>query len=106
MAFIDRMREMVDQGVTVSKDFAVKAGAKAQDLGERGVMMIEIRQLENQAQKLIGRLGAETYNAFAERNEETLSAENAAIKTILAEIATAREAIERKEAELQSRKTK
>lgn len=106
MAFIDRMREMVDQGVTVSKDFAVKAGAKAQDLGERGVMMIEIRQLENQAQKLIGRLGAETYNAFAERNEETLSVENAAIKTILAEIATAREAIERKEAELQSRKTK
>jgi len=106
MAFIDRMREMVDQGVTVSKDFAVKAGAKAQDLGERGVMMIEIRQLENQAQKLIVRLGAETYNAFAERNEETLSVENAAIKTILAEIATAREAIERKEAELQSRKTK
>jgi len=106
MAFIDRMRELVDQGVTVSKDFAVKAGAKAQDLGERGVMMIEIRQLENQAQKLIGRLGAETYNAFAERNEETLSPENAAIKTILAEIAQAREAIEKKEAELQQRKTK
>jgi len=58
MAFIDRMRELVEQGVTVSKDFAVKAGAKAQDLGERGVMMIEIRQLESQAQKHIGRLGA------------------------------------------------
>ena len=106
MAFIDRMRELVDQGVTVSKDFAVKAGAKAQDLGERGVMMIEIKQLETQAQKLIGRLGAEVYNAFVERNEETVSVDSAPVKTILSEIAAAREAIERKEAELQNRKTK
>ena len=106
MAFIDRMRELVEKGVTVSKDFAVKAGAKAQDLGERGVMMIEIRQLESQAQKHIGRLGAEAYNAFAERKEETLSAENTTIKAILSDIAVARESIEKKEAELQSRKGK
>ena len=104
MAFIDRMRELVDQGVTVSKDFAVKAGAKAQDLGERGVLMIEIRQLESQAQKLIGRLGAETYNAFVERKEETLSSESTPIKTILSDIAAARESIEKKEAELKFRK--
>jgi len=106
MAFIDKMREMVDQGVMVSKDFAVKAGAKAQDLGERGVMMIEVKQLESQAEKLIGRLGAEVYNAFVERNEETISADSVPIKTILSEIAATRESIEKKEAELQLRKTK
>jgi hypothetical protein len=106
MAFIDRMRELVDQGVTVSKDFAVKAGAKAQDLGERGVMMIEIRQLEGQAQKLIGRLGAEAYNTFTEKGEQTLSADSIPIKTILSEIAAARESIEKKEEELKARKGK
>ena len=106
MAFTDRMRELLDQGVAVSKDFAAKAGAKAQDLGERGVMMFEIRQLEGQAQKLIGRLGAEAYQAFTERGEQTLSADSAPVKTILDEIATARDAIEHKEAELKNRKGK
>nr|AGS53327.1 hypothetical protein [uncultured bacterium contig00014] len=104
MAFIDRMKELLDQGVAVSKEFAVKAGAKAQDLGERGVMMLEIRQLESQAQKLIGRLGAETYQTFTERGEQTVSAESAPIKSLLSEIATIRESIEKREADLKSRK--
>ncbi|MCL2007600.1 MAG: hypothetical protein FWG77_05890 [Treponema sp.] len=106
MAFVDRMKELLDQGVTASKEFAVKAGAKAQDLGERGVLMVEIRQLENQAQKLIGRLGAEAYQAFTERGETSISVKNAPIKALLDDIAAAREAIEKKEAELDSRKGK
>jgi hypothetical protein len=106
MAFTERMKELLDQGVAASKDFAIKAGAKAQDLGERGVLMIEIRQLESQAQKLIGRLGAEAYQTFTERGEETLSRESAPIKALLSDIAAAREAIEAREAELKLRKGK
>ena len=104
MTFVERMKELLDQGVAVSKDLAAKAGAKAQDLGERGVLMVEIRQLESQAQKLIGRLGTEAYQAFTERGEQTLSTENNVVKSLLAEIATARESIEKKEADLASRK--
>jgi len=100
------MRELLDQGVAASKEFAIKAGAKAQDLGERGVLMVEIKQLESQAQKLIGRLGTESYQAFTERGEETLSKESVPIKTLLADIAVIRESIERKEAELKMRKGK
>ena len=106
MAFVERMKELLDQGVAVSKEFAGKASAKAQDLGERGVMMLEIRQLEAQAQKLLGRLGTEAYQTFIEQGEKTLSAESAPIKALLSEIAAARESIEKKEAELQSRKGK
>jgi len=106
MTFTERMREMLDQGVAASKELAVKAGAKAQDLGERGVMMLEVKQLESQAQKLIGRLGTEAYQAFTERGESTLSAEATPVKTILSEIATIRESIEQKEAELKLRKGK
>jgi len=106
MNFSERMRELLDQGVAASKEFAAKAGAKAQDLGERGVLMVEIRQLEGQAQKLIGRLGAEVYQAFSERGEQTLSADNAPVKTLLSEIAAVRESIEAKEAELKLRKNK
>ena len=106
MTFSDRMKELLDQGVAASKEFAVKAGAKAQDLGERGVLMLEIRQLESQAQKLVGRLGAEAYHTFMEQGEQTLSAESTPIKTLLSEIAAARESIERKESELKMRKNK
>ena len=106
MTFSDRMKELLDQGVAASKEFAVKAGAKAQDLGERGVLMLEIRQLEGHAQKLIGRLGAEAYHNFMEQGEQTLSAESTPIKTLLSEIAVARESIERKESELKMRKNK
>jgi len=106
MTFSERMKELLEQGVAASKDLAVKAGAKAQDLGGRGVLMLEIKQLESQAQKLIGRLGTEAYQTFTERGEDTLSADNAAVRSILAEIAVAREAIERKEAELKLRKNK
>ena len=106
MTFTERMKELLDQGVSASKDLAVKAGAKAQDLGGRGVLMLEIRQLESQAQKLIGRLGTEAYQTFTERGEETLSADSAAVKSILSEVATARAAIEKKEAELKMRKGK
>jgi hypothetical protein len=104
MTFIERMKELLDQGVATTKEFAVKAGAKAQDLGERGVLMVEIRQLESQAQKLIGRLGTEAYQTFTERGEQTFSAENAPVKAILSEIAMLRESIEKKEAELKLRK--
>jgi len=117
MTFIERMRELLNQGVMVSRDFAVKAGAKAQDLGakagakaqdlgERGVLMLEIRQLEGQAQKLIGRLGTETYHILAERGETTVSAESVPIKAILSEITAVRETIEERQAELLSRKEK
>ena len=104
MTFSERMRVLLDQGVAASKELAAKACAKAQDLGERGMLMIEIRQLESQAQKLVGRLGAEAYHIFTEQGEQTLSADSAPIKTLLAEIASARESIEKKEAELESRK--
>jgi hypothetical protein len=104
MTFSDRMKEVLDQGVAASKEFAIKAGSTAQKLGEQGVLMLEIKQLEGQAQKLVGRLGTEAYRAFAERREDTLSADAAPIKTILSELALVKESIERKEAELKLKK--
>jgi len=70
------------------------------------VLMLEVKQLESQAEKLIGRLGAEVYQAFTERGEETLSRESAAIKALLSDIATLRDSMERKESELNLRKNK
>ena len=104
MTFSERIKEFWEKGVAASKDFAVKAGGKAQDLGERGVLMLEIKQLEGQALKLINRLGNEAYRAFAEQNMETISADAVQIKGILTELAMVKESIEKKDADLQGRK--
>jgi capsule polysaccharide export protein KpsE/RkpR len=126
MNFSDRMRELLEQGAQfskefaskagekaqdlgeksyrASKDFVAKAGAKVQDLGERGVLMLEIRQQEAQAQKCLGRLGTEVYHSFAERGAKSITPDTPAVKTILAEIASLRESIEKREEELERRK--
>ena len=105
MTFSERMRELLDQGMAASKEFALKAGAKAQDIGERGILMLEIKQLEGQAQKLFGRLGNEAYRAFVEQNQDSLNKDVSEIQTILAEIAKVREAIDQKETELRNRRS-
>jgi predicted Fe-Mo cluster-binding NifX family protein len=115
MSFGDRLKELAskaggkaqdlgEKGYHASRDLLNKAGAKAQNLGEKGVLMLEIKQLEGQAQKLTGRLGAEAYNAFVERGVKTLSADTAAVKEILAELGSLREAIEKREAELEGKR--
>ena len=126
MSFSDRMKELVGQGLSVSKDIASKAGekaqdfggkgfqaskgflnkagAKAQDLGEKSVLRLEIKQLEGQAQKQMARLGSEVYSLLVEKEVGTVSADTTEISIILGDIALIRGGIEKREAELQSRK--
>ena len=104
MTFSERMRDMLEQGWAASKELAVKAGAKAQDLSERGMLMWDIKQLENQAQKLLARLGTAAYTAFTERSYSSLDRDDSEIKTILDEISAIKDALEKKESELKDRK--
>jgi len=104
MTFGERMKDVLEQGWAVSKDIAAKAGAKAQDLGERGILMLEVKQLENQAEKLISRLGNEAYIIFTEQDKNTIDRDTVEIRTILEEIAVVKDAIEKKEDELKNRK--
>jgi hypothetical protein len=99
------MKDLLEQGVAASKELALKAGAKAQELGEIGILMLDIKQLENQAQKLMGRLGNETYKAFAEKNQKTLKKDAPEVDAILADIARVRESIEQKETELRNKRS-
>jgi hypothetical protein len=126
MTFGERMKELLEQGAVVSRDFvakagekaqdwgsrgleaskefAAKAGAKAQELGEVGVLKLEIKQFETQGRKLMGRLGAEVYDRFSEAGADTVSRDEPAVSAILAEIAMVKEAIEKREGDLQMRK--
>jgi hypothetical protein len=104
MAFNETLKELLEQGLAASKEFAIKAGEKAQDLGERGILMLEIKQLENQAQKLLARMGTEAYLAFTERKQNTIDCEQVEFRTIITELGLIKEEIEKKEALLKDRK--
>ena len=99
MSFSERMKEMIDKGLVASRDFAKKAGEKARELGEKGMIKIEIAQLESHAEKLVAKLGAEVYASMVDRNAQTVSRDTAAISSILKEIEGLRASIEKKEKE-------
>jgi len=104
MTFGERMKDVLEQGLSASKDLAAKAGAKAQDLSERGILMWDIKQLESQAQKLLVKLGNTVYIAFSEQDYSSLDRDNVDVKTILNELALVKDAIEKKETDLKQRK--
>ncbi|MDR0722312.1 MAG: hypothetical protein LBF75_05895 [Treponema sp.] len=93
-----------EKGFQVSKEWVNKAGAKAQDLGEKGVLVIEIKQLKGQTLKLIDSLGLEAYEALVTQKVEHITSDTPKIKEILAEIASIKNLIEQKETELENRK--
>jgi hypothetical protein len=103
MAFSDTMKEILDQGVAASKEFAAKAGAKTRDLGEKGVLLIDIKRLEFQVGRLVNNLGREAYMALVEQNQDSVDKNAPAVASILAELAQVREEMERKEAELKAK---
>jgi hypothetical protein len=98
------MKDLLDQGAQASREFLSKAGAKAQDLGERGVITLEIKQLESQGHKLLERLGNQVYRILAEEGADSASASDPVIKEILSDLGTVKGAIEKRETELESRR--
>jgi hypothetical protein len=80
MAFSDKLRDMLNQGMDLSKDFLDKAGAKAKELGELGVMKWEIYQLRSQAKKVAAQLGVEVYSTLVDEGQKSVSADSPAIR--------------------------
>jgi hypothetical protein len=81
--FWDRVKTTIDKGLEGSRDVLAKARDKAQDLGERGVLRIEIVQLESQAERLLGKLGAVTYETLVVQEKDDLSADSDGIREVL-----------------------
>ena len=101
MDFWDRMRNAFDKGLQGSKDLLSKAKDRAQDLGERGVLRFEILQLENQAEQLVGKLGARAYEALIIEKLERVDRNTDGIRELIDEIDTMHATIREKEAALE-----
>ena len=97
MGFRERMQDTISQGLKASRDLFDKAKDKAKDLGEKGVLKIEITQLENQAEKLLAKLGSAVFVTLVEEGHNTVSQNTPEVKELLSEISDVRKRIEAKE---------
>ncbi len=101
MEFIEKVKDVLNQGLVTSKDLFGKAKERARDLGEKGVINFEIMQLRNQAEKLIGKLGSITYEILVVEEQQAVSKKTSNISEILKEIDEVKGRIEEKETELE-----
>lgn len=106
MDFWDRMRVTMEKGLEGSRDLLGKARDRAQDLGERGVLRIEIMQLENQAEKLMGKLGARTYEVLVKEQRDRVDRQTEGVELLIGEIDQVREKVRVKELALEVAMTK
>jgi hypothetical protein len=106
MDFWDRVKNAMDKGLEGSRDLLSSLKERTQDLGERGVLRLEIAQLENQAEKLLGKLGTRSYEALVTEGLPEITTSTPGISEIIAEIDTVRTQIGEKEAALDLAKRK
>lgn len=87
MGFLNRMEEAFTKGIVTAKEVINSAREKTVSLGEKGALRFEVVQLENQAQKRLGKLGAEVYEMLVKKGRNTVTKKTPEIKTLLQEIA-------------------
>jgi predicted adenine nucleotide alpha hydrolase (AANH) superfamily ATPase len=103
MAFSEKLKDMLSKGFEASKDILEKAGAKAKELGELGVLKLEIIQLKSQAQKAAAHLGAEVYSTFMEKGQKSLTPDSATIKDLLQKLDQLEKDIDSREEEFKKK---
>ncbi len=61
MAFKDELKKYVELGLTKGKKAAAQAKDTVKDLGEQGVLQVEIKQLEHDIKEIYKKIGMSVY---------------------------------------------
>ena len=101
MDFWERMKNAMEKGLEGSKELLAKAKERTQELGERGVLRLEILQLENQAEKLTGKLGARVYEALVKERRMQVDRDTEGVSQLMTDIEGIHARIGEKEAALE-----
>ncbi len=97
MGFVDRMKEVIGQGLETTKLVLSSAAEKAKELGEKGVLKYEINQLEKQVEKRFALIGGSVYSILVEKGQNTVTKNTSDVKELLEEIGDIEKRIDEKE---------
>ena len=97
MSFFERMRKVMNQGLSSTRDALEVAADKAKEMGEKGVLKYEIGRLEREAERKFSLLGSDVYRILISKGQSTVSKSTAEIKEVLEEILDLEKRIQDKE---------
>ena len=101
MAMKKTIQEIFDVGIELSK----RTYEKAKELGEIGLIQVEIITLQHKMAKKIGQLGTLTYNHLL-KEKAALRKDTKGVPAILKEIKDIEQKIKQKEKELKNKNAK
>ena len=106
MDWREKLEKGLSQGINQSKTLFGKAGDRARELGEHGVLSLEVRQLENKLQDDMNKLGSRVYEVLKEEQQSTVSARTNGVKELLEEIESNKNMLDEKRAALRTQDPK
>lgn len=107
MDWKQKLEQNLHQGYDVTRKLFGKAKERAAELGEHGVLSLEVRQLEAKYTELLTSLGGKVHNLLVHEKRSTVTAKSQGVKELLEQIEETREELESKRQLLQEQeKTK
>ena len=106
MDWREKVEKGISRGLDSSKSWFGKASERARELGEQGVLALEIRQLESKIKENTKKLGERVYTVLIEEKQSTVSARTQGVKELLEEIESDREMLAEKQAALRTEEAK
>ena len=104
MNFFDRMKNVINQGLEMSKDALNVAAEKAKEMGERGVLRYEISKLEKDVEKNLALIGTNVYNLLVKQGKDSVNKDTTEIKQLLDEVKSLEGKITEREKQLEDLK--
>lgn len=102
MNFTERMKEIMKKSFENTLSLMEKASEKARELGEKGILNLELNKLEKDVERKFALVGSEVYSILIENNQQTISKNTPEIKDVLMEIKKLEELMLKKQQELES----
>jgi hypothetical protein len=100
MSLKERIEKLIGKGISTSKEVFETAKEKTKEIKEKTALKIEIKNLENEAQKRFTKLGITVYELLEEKGQNTVSKGKSEIKDLLKEIKELEKKVATKEEEL------
>ncbi len=86
MEWKEKVEHGLKSGMESSKKFFAKARDKAKDIGDYGVLSLEVKQLQVKHDDLIARLGSITFHLLEIEGKGSISSRTPELRDLLSEI--------------------
>lgn len=80
------MEQGLQSGISGSRKLFEMAKGKAKDIGDYGVLSLEVKQLQTKHDDLVSRLGVQVYHLLMVDGKGSLSSRSPELKDLLADI--------------------